>query len=275
MEYEKIEGYVRCLLESWALHEDGEERVVWETLHDLLMAVSRYELMSAAEKDMTTKLCKKLQFHFETKFSLKERKRKAKKEIFPPNPLLKEKQKKEKEQNKRESVCDAVSGSDDDFKKSREAFRQQCLAYVGKYDNKRLADFFRHYSQKSQTTGKMMFEAEEYWTLDSRLELWMNNRHTADIAAASERLKKTRGKRAKDAEAEGKSRELAAQREEANARREQEREESKAGAVTMEEYIRKNPNSTLAKKFGGSAQGPQNLSESDSKSKENHEREKI
>ena len=41
MEIEKIEGYVRCLLESWALHEDGEERVVWETLHDLLMAVSR------------------------------------------------------------------------------------------------------------------------------------------------------------------------------------------------------------------------------------------
>ena len=33
MEIEKIEGYVRCLLESWALHEDGEERVVWETLH--------------------------------------------------------------------------------------------------------------------------------------------------------------------------------------------------------------------------------------------------
>ena len=78
MELEKIEGYVRCLLESWALHEDGEERVVWETLHDLLMAVSRYELMSAAEKDMTTKLCKKLQYHFETKFSLKERKRKTK-----------------------------------------------------------------------------------------------------------------------------------------------------------------------------------------------------
>ena len=98
MELEKIEGYVRCLLESWALHEDGEERVVWETLHDLLMAVSRYELMSAADKDMTTKLCKKLQYHFETKFSLKERKRKAKKENFPPNPLIKEKQTKDKEQ---------------------------------------------------------------------------------------------------------------------------------------------------------------------------------
>ena len=50
MEIEKIEGYVRGLLESWALHEDGEERVVWETLHDLLMAVSRYELMRSEER---------------------------------------------------------------------------------------------------------------------------------------------------------------------------------------------------------------------------------
>ena len=107
MEYAKIEGYVRCLLESWALHEDGEERVVWETLHDLLMAVSRYELMSAAEKDMTTKLCKKLQYHFETKFSLKERKRKAKKENFPPNPLIKEKETKEIEEKNIYIVCDA------------------------------------------------------------------------------------------------------------------------------------------------------------------------
>ena len=42
---EKIEQYVRCLLESWALSEEGDERVVWLTLHDLLMAVSRFELM--------------------------------------------------------------------------------------------------------------------------------------------------------------------------------------------------------------------------------------
>ena len=251
MELAKIEGYVRCLLEGWALHEDGEERVVWETLHDLLMAVSRYELMSAAEKDMTTKLCKKLQYHFDTKFSLKERKRKTKKENFPPNPLIKEKQKKEKEENERERVCDAVPGSDDDFKKRREAFRQQCLAYVGKYDDKRLGDFFRHYSQESQTTGKMMFEGEEYWNLESRIELWMNNQHTAEISAATERAKKSRKQQTKDAAAAEQQREQAAEREAANARREQEHEAAKAGAVTMEEYIAKNPDSVLAKKFGG------------------------
>ena len=237
MELEKIEGYVRCLLESWALHEDGEERVVWQTLHDLLMAVSRYELMSAAEKDMTTRLCKKLQYHFETKFSLKERKRKAKKENFPPNPLIKEKQTKDKEENERESVCDAVSDSDDDFKKRREVFRQQCMAYAGKYDDKRLDDFFRHYSQKSQTTDKMMFEEEEYWTLESRVELWMNNKYTTEIKAASERLTKARQKKQKVSDEERRSKELAAERERANQELERQQAESKAGAVSREEWL--------------------------------------
>ena len=46
------------------------------------------------------------------------------------------------------------------------------------------------------------------------------------------------------------TREQAAEREAANARREQEHEAAKAGAVTMEEYIAKNPDSVLAKKFG-------------------------
>ena len=46
MEQERIESYVRCLLESWALYENGEEQEVWHALHDLLLAVSRYEVMS-------------------------------------------------------------------------------------------------------------------------------------------------------------------------------------------------------------------------------------
>ena len=67
MEGRRIEEYVDCLLESWAVYDDNE-RVVWQTLHDLLMAVSRYELMTDDEKALTTALCKKMQIHFETKF---------------------------------------------------------------------------------------------------------------------------------------------------------------------------------------------------------------
>ena len=226
MEYAKIEGYVRCLLESWALHEDGEERVVWQTLHDLLMAVSRYELMSAAEKDMTTKLCKKLQYHFETKFALKERKRKAKKENFPPNPLIKEKQTKEIEKKVCVCVCDA-----------KEAFRQECLGFIGQYDKQLVANFFNYFTQPGRKTGKMLFEEQRHWSTKNRLELWVNNQHSADIMAASERLKKARGKRQKASDEEARSKQLAAEREEADARREREQEESKAGAVSREEWL--------------------------------------
>ena len=225
MDIEKIEGYVRCLLESWALHEDGEERVVWETLHDLLMAVSRYELMSDAEKDMTTKLCKKLQYHFETKFSLKERKRKAKKENFPPNPLIKEKQTKEIEEKAHTHVCDAKS-----------TFREECLGYVTE-DNKQLvADFYYYWSEENPKTGKMLFEEKKHWNTKNRLKRWLNNPISKDIKAASERLKKARGKRQQVSDAEQREHKIAAEREAANARREREHELSKAGAITREEW---------------------------------------
>ena len=64
MEQARIEEYVDCLLTSWAVDADGDERVVWLTLHDLLMAVSRFELMTSEEKELTTALCKKLQDYF-------------------------------------------------------------------------------------------------------------------------------------------------------------------------------------------------------------------
>jgi hypothetical protein len=234
MELAKIEGYVRCLLESWALHEDGEERVVWETLHDLLMAVSRYELMSAAEKDMTTKLCKKLQYHFDTKFSLKERKRKTKKENFPPNPLIKEKQKKEKEETAYISVCDA-----------KEAFRKECFAFNGQYDTQLVTNFYNYYSIVNPKTGKMRFEEETYWDTKKKLDLWVANPISAEISAATERAKKSRKKQQKE-QAETTQQQLqAVQREEANARLEAQIEQSKAGAVSYEEWKAMKEQTTL------------------------------
>ena len=235
-----------CLLKSWPIENDGEEQVVWQTLHDLLMAWSRFEMMSGEHRALTTALCKKLQHHFDTKCTLKERKTKRKKENFPPNPLIKEKQKKEKRKSKRESVCDAESDSGDDFKKRREAFHQACLAYVDKYPINRLAAFYRHYSQKSVSSDKMMFEEEKYWTLENRLELWMGNQHSADIAAAAERLKKARGKQQKEQTEAEQQQVQAAQREAENSRLEEQIKANKAGAVTSDEQIAKNPNGVLA-----------------------------
>ena len=88
MEDYRIGNFVNDQLENWALYKDGDEKVVWQTLHDLLWAWSRYELMSAKHRALTTALCNKMQINFDTKCILKERKTKRKKEIFPLKPLL-------------------------------------------------------------------------------------------------------------------------------------------------------------------------------------------
>ena len=226
MELEKIDGYVRCLLESWAVHDEGNERGVYQVLRDLLTAWAHYELMSADERALVTALCKKMQHHFDTKCMLKERKRKTTKEKFPLKPLLKEKEKKEIEKKVSLSVCDA----------DLEAFRQECLGFIGQYDKQLVANFFYYYSQPTKS-GKMLWQVQKHWSTKNRLELWVNNEHSSDIMAASERLKKARGKRQKASDEEARSKQLAAEREEADARREREQEESKAGAVSREEWL--------------------------------------
>ena len=226
MELEKIDGYVRCLLESWAVHDEGNERGVYQVLRDLLTAWAHYELMSADERALVTALCKKMQHHFDTKCMLKERKRKTTKEKFPLKPLLKEKEKKEIEKKVSLSVCDA----------DLEAFRQECLGFIGQYNKQLVANFFYYYSQPTKS-GKMLWQVQKHWSTKNRLELWVNNEHSSDIMAASERLKKARGQKQKASDEEARSKQLAAEREEADARREREQEESKAGAVSREEWL--------------------------------------
>ena len=225
MNEQQITGWVDCLLESWAVQGEGDERGVYSVLRDLLMAWAHYELMSDQERALVTALCKKMQHYFDTKCMLKERKRKSTKEKFPLKPLLKEKEKKEIEKKPRPCVCDA-----------KEAFRLECQKYGGQYDKQLVNDFFYYFTEPTKS-GKMLFEEQKHWSTKNRLARWVNNQHSSEIKAASERLKKARGKRQKEGDEEARSKELAAEREEANARREAEIEQSKAGAVSYEEWL--------------------------------------
>ena len=225
MNEQQITGWVDCLLESWAVQGEGDERGVYSVLRDLLMAWAHYELMTDQERALVTALCKKMQHYFDTKCMLKERKRKSTKEKFPLKPLLKEKEKKEIEKKPRPCVCDA-----------KEAFRLECQKYGGQYDKQLVNDFFYYFTEPTKS-GKMLFEEQKHWSTKNRLARWVNNQHSSEIKAASERLKKARGKRQKEGDEAQKSKELAAEREEANARREAEIEQSKAGAVSYEEWL--------------------------------------
>ena len=226
MEDARIEEFVDCLLESWALDDDGDERVVKLTLHDLLMAVSRFEVMKDGQKALTMALCKKLQEHFDTKFSIKERKETKKKKIIPPNPLIKEKEKKETE-----TKHDTHTVGDADL----EAFRKECEGYVGRYDMQMVVNFYNYYTIRG-ANGKMRFQNEPYWHTGKRLEGWANNSNTINDALAAERLKKQKQRQAKEATAAVDQQQQARQREEANDQLDREIEERKRGAVSYEEY---------------------------------------
>ena len=237
MDEARISNYVDSLLESWAVYPEGQERVVWQVLHDLLTAWARYELMDSEQQQIVTALVKKLQHHFETKCVLKERKRKTTKEKFPLKPLLKEKEKKEIEKNNTHTVCDADSGFDEEQLKRLEVFKTKCERYVGKYGREMVDNFIRYWTLPNQTTGRMRFEEKPYWSLGPMLESWQENGNTKNDATAALRLQKVRGKQAKEQVVADRQQSEAQERERANAELERRIEESKAGAVSREEWL--------------------------------------
>lgn len=251
LDVKQIDNYVDSLLEYNGLRRDTMQQRVRLLLHRLYTAVTMFGQMSDEEKLIIAAMEKKLGKNFSPiKICLKERKRRKDKEKIPPHPFRKEKESKEK--------ADKILY----IAERREAFHQVCLGYVGKYDVKRLADFYRYWSEENPRTGKMRFEGKRYWNLDSRLERWMNTSYCSDNTAAEIRLDRTRKRQAKEStdseqqQAIAKQQQaIAAEREAENQQRELALEQSRQNSISLEEYAKKNPDSKLVKmlsKKGGS-----------------------
>ena len=251
LDVKQIENYVDSLLEFNGLRRDTKEQHARLLLQHLYMAATMFGQMSDEEKLIIAAMEKKLGKIFSSmKICLKERKRRKDKEKIPPHPFRKEKESKEK--------ADKIIY----IAERREAFHQKCLGYVGKYDVKRLADFYRYWSEENPRTGKMKFEGKRYWNLDSRLERWMNTSYCSDNTAAEIRLDRTRKRQAKESadneqqQAIAKQQQaIAAEREAENQQRELALEQSRQNSISLEEYAKQNPNSKLVKmvsKKGGS-----------------------
>ena len=91
----KVERYVSDLMTVSGVEKEGKEQNVGLALYHLLVSAALHDLMSDDDKALFKALTKKLQYFFCTRLSLKERKETKKKKNFPPNPLIKEKAKKE------------------------------------------------------------------------------------------------------------------------------------------------------------------------------------
>ena len=243
LDVKQIDNYVDSLLEYNGLRRDTKQQRVRLLLHRLYTAVTMFGQMSDEEKLIVAAMEKKLGKNFSPiKICLKERKRRKDKEKIPPHPFRKEKESKEK--------ADKILY----IAERREAFHQVCLGYVGKYDVKRLADFYRYWSEENPRTGKMRFEGKRYWNLDSRLERWMNTSYCSDNTAAEIRLDRTRKRQAKESadneqqQAIAKQQQaIAAEREAENQQRELALEQSRQNSISLEEYAKKNPDSKLVK----------------------------
>ena len=239
----QIDNYVDGLLEYNGLRRDTKEQRARLLLQHLYTAATMFSQMSDEEKLIIAAMEKKLGKKFSPiKICLKERKRRKDKEKIPPHPFRKEKESKEK--------ADKIIY----IAERREAFHRECLSYVGKYDVKRLADFYRYWSEENPRTGKMRFEGKRYWNLDSRLERWMNTSYCSDNTAAEIRLDRTRKRQAKESadneqqQAIAKQQQaIAAEREAENQQRELALEQSRQNSISLEEYAKKNPDSKLVK----------------------------
>ena len=223
MEHEKIENYVTELLEISGIGHEDKEQPLRLTLYHMLMCVKLYEGLDEATRGLVAKWRKHFQYLIAIKFHLKETKRRKERKASPSDTPIEKKDKKEKTYI---SVCDA-----------KEAFRKECLSYMGQYDTQLLTNFYNYFSEANPRTGKMRWQGKRYWDTKKRLDRWVRNPISTDSVAASERLKKSRKKQQQDAEAVEKIQEQAAEREEADARREAEIEQSKAGAVSYEEWL--------------------------------------
>ena len=222
LQIEVIERYVDQVLEVNGMVKGTEEQLRLLLSH-LYTAVGMYQLLDKDQKLLVAKIQKQLRHFFYAKCDLKERKSKKDKEKTPLHPSIKEKEIKEKEQKNPPTAA------------RRESFRQECLKYVDRYDNQRLADFFNYWSEEDTKTGKMRYEKQHFWNIERRIKRWMNISYASADTAAALRLEKAKKGKSKAVDS-AKQQQAAAERSDANDRLFQAIEENKRNAVSYEEW---------------------------------------
>ena len=247
--YELCLQTVEALMKGIDLNEKSAELPTRQLMHHLLMARVMYESMSAEERaavDVWQDRTKKVRV---VKCVLKEKKERGKKKVFPPDPLSKENKKKEKQRTFKKNVCDADSDEESFFKARKEMFWKECEKYAGQYDIKELTNFFKYWSEKAQDKFLMRWELEPTWETGNRLEFWKGSSFTSENKAAEIRLERTKGK-ATQQERDAQQQQIAAQaRRQQEERERQKNAETKANSISIEEYIKQNPDSMMAKMY--------------------------
>ena len=224
MQIEVIERYVDQVLEVNGFCK-GDKELLRQLLHRLYTAATMFHLMTEEQRALIGRIQTELSPFFVTKCNLKEGKRKGRKRKIPPTPPIKVKEGQVKDQK----ILFIAA--------RRENFRNECLKYVDKFDNQRLADFFNYWSEENKKDGKMRFEKQRFWNIERRLKRWMNISYSVDNTAAALRLEKAKKGKTKEQDTAKQQQALVAQRDESNEQLFQAIEESKRKAISHEEYL--------------------------------------
>ena len=229
MQIELIEGMIANKLELSGMRNEGGEGQCRSLLYHLFTAVEIFRLMVPQEKETVAEWYQLFAKDFRVNLFLKELKSKKNKEKTAPAPHRKEKNKKEKVQKTTHTTKGAASL----FEIRQKAFWDACLKFEPEYDRQLLLKFFCYWAEQVNGTELMLWETKKSWNMRLRLKAWSKKSYQLDDKAAALRLERAKGKAtAKQATAD------AAEREDANARLEQEIAERKRNAVSYEEYLK-------------------------------------
>jgi hypothetical protein len=246
MKIELIEANVDQTLELRGLVKEGNEQQVRLLLYHLYVSVSIWKLMSFDERFKALRWKKILGDVFSLKNYLKKRKNKKDK-VFPSSALLPiEKEIKEKEV---EITIKGKRDFDATVMRKQEEFWKTLMPYKEKYGQSMLERFQAYWAAPVNGTTTLLWEKTKTWSVSYRLKSWSKSPIELNAQNAEIRLERTRKKNAQQAVSTEAQKQIAAQREADNARREKELAESKASAASMEEVTQGDPNrlSTLNK----------------------------
>ena len=242
---ELIEGMIVNKLELSGMKNEGVEGQCRSLLYHLYTAVELFRLMVPAEKQIAKEWHNVFAKDFRVNLFLKELKSKKNKEKTAPAPHRKEKTIKEKSQKTRHSDVRAKL----DLEERKKAFWNELLEYEGKYGRKMLLKFFYYWAEEMEDLDLMKWEVEKAnksFNIKYRLGIWAKRSFEVNDEAADIHLECVKGKKsAKAAVNTQELQALAAEREAADAQREEATAKAKADSITMEEYLKNNPDSIL------------------------------
>ena len=228
MNIDEMKRSIGHLLDDRGLTTDYKEPSVRLLLYHLYVAMDIYRYMTSLEKNKAGFWYRTFKNSYRLTGFLKERKRNRERKIPPCTPLIK---KGHLEKGTKTSQC---AGQEfHDLSERQMAFWMELEEYIGKYDRQTILRFFYYWAEEDKRTGKMKYETQSSWNTKYRLAIWSKRSYEVNDQAAELRLAKAKGKQQATNQQT-----MTAERDDNNARLEQEIAERKAGAVSYEEWLK-------------------------------------